>query len=101
MSPVIVSLAENATEVTVTWSPITNMDARGIVTGYSIQYGPTGRPQDTAEIAAHVYTHDFLGLEPYTEYQFRVAVRNINGTGAYSSPMTVTTEEDSELLAYN
>jgi hypothetical protein len=94
VTPAIIGLLENATEVTITWAPVTNMEATGVITGYSILYGPVGQQQISAEIAAHTYTHDFLGLEPNTQYQFRIAVRNVNGTGSYSSPQTVTTEED-------
>ena len=100
VTPAIIGLLENATEVTITWAPVTNMEATGVITGYSILYGPVGQQQISAEIAAHTYTHDFLGLEPNTQYQFRIAVRNVNGTGSYSSPQTVTTEEDREFIVY-
>ena len=37
------------------------------------------------------------GLTPYTNYTFRVAGVNSNGTGPYTNTITILTDEDGKL----
>ena len=100
VAPMLTNTMANATEVRLIWSVVSDYDALGIVTGYDVVYTAiaTGTSREVF-IAGHVYYHDFPGLDPYTEYQFRVAARNVNGTGPFSNTVNVKTLEYSEFGA--
>lgn len=78
------------------WTQVSDDDARGVVIGYNFQYRLQDGPQQMISVAGHVDTHVFPGLTPASNYQFAVAVHNINGSGPYSDVVYVTTKDDSK-----
>jgi hypothetical protein len=97
VAPRITNVMASATIARLTWSVVEDDDARGIVTGYDVSYGINVQSLRTVYVAGHVYYHDFPGLDPYTTYVWRVAARNVNGTGPFSSTRSIQTLESSEL----
>ncbi len=73
------------------------IDRNGNITGFTIQGGQVNGRLDTATINgmySNYYTFD--NLLPYTDYRFRIAAVNANGTGPFSEFTLATTEEDSK-----
>ena len=71
--------------ISLRWNDITCEERNGLITSYSIRYGPVGvsRIDINTDIRDNFYT--VFGLVPNTAYNFQVAGITINGTGPYSS----------------
>lgn len=79
--------ADGERSVSLTWSAVANPHSTAPVLGYVI-LGPTG---GTTFVGRDVHTAVVTNLVPGQDYQFRVAARNKNGLGPYSSLSTVAT----------
>ena len=103
ITPTIITSAiyVTSTAVTLVWTQISDDDARGVVTGYNVQYGLRDEDLQIATIAGHVETHIFNGLTPASTYQFAIAVHNANGSGPYSDVVYVTTRDDSKCSVHS
>ena len=69
------------------------MERNGIITSYTVEFGPSGNPTMMTGITE--LTFNANGLTPFTNYSFRVAGVNSAGTGVYSHIITFTTSEES------
>ena len=77
----------------VTWDTIECTERNGIITGYAVEVWK----QDGIRISEDVVMGQSLnasGLTPATNYTFRVAGINTNGTGPFTE-IIISTEEDS------
>ena len=83
------------TSITIEWSELDCTDHNGDITGYRVRYGSTSTTPSQRQIATisdpdrKMFTVDreFITLS----YDFEVAAVNVDGTGPYSTPLTVDT----------
>ena len=83
------------TSITIEWSELDCSDRNGVITGYRVRYGPTSTTPSQRQIATisnpgrRMFTVDreFIAHS----YDFEVATINVDGTGPYSTPLTVDT----------
>ena len=93
-APRLVGAEENGPdEIVVGWFKPSN-DGGAPITGYRIQTQPPGRNSwealDSTDASTTLYRH--TGLEPGSEWTYRVAATNKAGRGAWSSAVMATTE---------
>ncbi len=81
--------------ITVTWDTINCIERNGIITSYTVEFGPSGNPTMMTGITELTFTAN--RLTPFTNYTFRGAGVNSAGTGVYSTIITFTTSEESML----
>ena len=83
-----------------TWDPIACIERNGEITGYAVKFQEQGEARSPGE---EVVNQSFMasGLRPYTNYTFRVAGVNINGTGPFSNTTIITTGEESMYVQHN
>ena len=83
------STTVGTTSITIEWSELDCADRNGDITGYRVRYGPTYTPsqRQSANISGKMFTVDrkFITLS----YDFEVAAVNVDGTGPYSTSLTV------------
>ncbi len=80
--------------ITVTWDTITCIERNGIITSYTVEFGPSGNPTMRTGITELTFTASTNGLTPFTNYTFQVAGVNSVNTGMYSNIISITTDED-------
>ena len=101
--------------VSVSWSTIDCIERNGVITNYTVVFQEQGGVVIPSEPNQCTFQNDFhwssccittlemnvmdrnftvSGLTPHTNYTFRVAGVNSNGTGPYSNVITVVTDED-------
>ena len=73
------------------------IDRNGVITNYTVVFQEQGGVVIPGEVIVMNRTFTASGLTPHTNYIFRVAGVNSNGTGPYSSDITVLTDEDGKL----
>ena len=88
-------MAANTTSssVIVTWDPIACIERNGEITGYTVEFQEQGGARIPGEVMGQSFTAD--GLHPFTNYTFRVAGVNINGTGPFTNTTSISTGEKS------
>ena len=79
------------TEVFLRWRVMPCVQQNGPITAYVVYYYTTcSANRDVQWNKSVVSTGDIIdSLTPNTEYTFRVAAVNVNGTGPFSEPITV------------
>ena len=77
--------------VSVSWDVIDCTERNGNITGYTVEFWEGRTRISGREVVGQTFTAS--GLTPHTNYVFRVAGVNSNGTGPFSND-TVTTNED-------
>ena len=83
-----------SSSITVQWGCVTCIDRNSEITGYTVRYG---RPGSTTVMESVLGTSDSdrvftaSGLIPHTSYTFEVAAVSSEGTGPFSSRITVMT----------
>ena len=80
--------------VSVSWSTIECIERNGEITNYTVVFLEQGGAVISGEVNAMDRTFIASGLTPHTNYTFRVAEVNINGTGSYSNVTVILTDED-------
>ena len=68
-----------------------------MITNYTVVFQEQGGAVIPGEVNVMDRTFTARGLTPYTNYTFRVAGVNSNGTGPFTTTITVQTDEDSKL----
>ncbi len=63
-----------------------------VITGYTVEFQEQGGARIHREVVNQTFTAS--RLIPPTNYTFRVAGVNSNGTGPFSNATTITTNED-------
>ena len=79
--------------VNVSWSQIRCIERNGPITNYTVEIKEVGGALIPDVVVNRTFTAS--GLTPYTNYTFRVAGVNDNGTGPFSNLTNVQTEEES------
>ena len=77
--------------VSVSWSTIECIEQNGEITNYTVVFHGAVIP---GEVNVMERTFTASGLTPHTNYTFRVAGVNSNGTGPYSMIIVILTDDD-------
>jgi len=109
--------AKSKTELLIMWEPPPSDSCNGVLIGYHVGYLPTNDTQSLMSPAVVPYSRyiiktininsqygeEFIinGLTPYTTYSIVVQAFNSKGTGPFSKPITVQTDEGSEYYNTN
>ena len=105
-TPTIMSaLTESSRSIRVRWSPVPFSDRNGIITQHRVEIRErTGTQSLDPPFYRNAIEEDtilVMGLEPYTNYRFRVEASTTVGAGDFSSPKEERTQEDGMLRVPN
>ena len=92
--PQNVTYTVSSTTVNIKWRQIDCIEHNGVITNYTVVFQEQGGAVIPGEVNVMDRTFTASGLTPHTNYIFRVAGVNSNGTGPYSNAITVLTDED-------
>ena len=81
--------------MTISWQP--PHDPNGIIRGYQVSYTPHCENECLQDVVGDTTSTELTSLKPYTEYTIRVRAKTVD-FGEYSTPITVSTLEDGELM---
>ena len=81
-SPHINTLSTTSRRVSVSWTQISCIERNGPITNYTVEFQEVGGALIPGMVVNRTFTAS--GLTPYTNYTFRVAGVNDNGTGPFS-----------------
>ena len=87
--------------VSVSWSTIECIERNGKITIYTMVFQEQGGAVIPGEVNAMDRNFTASGLTPHTNYTFRVAGVNSNGTGPYTNISSILTDEDGMLYLRN
>ena len=87
----------NLASLNVSWQPPSQINHNGPITGYVILYARVGSSDMMFVNVNSGTTHTIPGLVALAEYSVIVAAVNVNGTGAFSDPVTGRSGESGEL----
>ena len=94
--PTSVRATSTSTSITVRWGAVACIDQNGDITGYSVRYGAVesdiSQTLSVSELEATI-----TSLMSSTNYTVEVAAVNSAGTGVYSSPIFIDTQESESL----
>ena len=90
-------LSITSRSVSVSWTQITCIERNGPITDYTVEFQEVGGALIPGVVVNRTFTAS--GLTPYTNYTFRVAGVNDNGTGPFTNITSILTEEESNFLA--
>ena len=87
----------SSTSILVQWYEVPENDKNGIIKGYNVTYKDwrTG-VEKTQTVDAPTRQVELTGLNEFTKYNISVVAFTVKGGGPPSSPITVSTEEDSK-----
>ena len=74
------------------WTKIRCIERNGPITNYTVEFQEVGGALIPGVVVNRTFTAS--GLTPYTNYTFRVAGVNDNGTGPFSNVTSILTEEE-------
>ena len=80
--------------VSVSWSTIECIEHNGEITNYTVVFQEQGGAVIPGEVNVTNRTFTASGLTPHSNYIFRVAGVNSNGTGPLSNIIVILTDED-------
>ena len=83
--------------VSINWMQIDCIERNGVICDYTVIFQEQGGVVIPGEVIVMNRTFTASGLTPHTNYIFRVAGVNSNGTGPYSNDITFLTDEDGKL----
>ena len=86
-------LSVTSSSVILTWNNLSCVDHNGPLFGYVIEYTSDGK---TASNNLLIGDKQLSGLAACTNYTLRIAAQNDAGTGEFSSPLSVITNETGE-----
>ena len=90
----VTNTSAESRSINIVWEKVPCPHQRGPITGYRLRYSNgTSIANTTGEGSRH---HVLTGLTPFTNYSVQVAAVNDDGTGPYSTPLTVETLQDGE-----
>ena len=92
-SPHINALSTISKSVSVSWSQIRCIERNGPITNYTVEFQEVGGALIPGVVVNETFT--ISGLTPHTNYIFRVAAVNNNGTGPFTNVTSILTEEES------
>ena len=88
------SYTVTSTSVSISWLQMECIERNGVITSYTVIFHEQGGAVIPGEVNVMDRTFTASGLTPHTNYIFRVAGVNSNGTGPYTNDTIVATEED-------
>ena len=95
----LVSPSNTSTSITITWEPPPPHECNGIITHHKIGVRAHLSGVTTfITIPMPALSHNVVGLQPYTAYYLAVAAGTVNGTGPFTSELSVNTPQDGELV---
>ena len=96
-APHNVTFTVTSTSVNINWLEIDCIERNGVITNYTVVFQEQGGAVIPGEVNVMDRTFTASGLTPHTNYIFRVAGVNSNGTGPYTNNTMVMTEEDGNI----
>ena len=84
-----------ATNVNVSWNEIECIEGNGMITNYTVEFSSLGGSIIPGVLMVNERRFTANGLTPFTNYTFRIAGVNSNGTGPFFD-VTIQTDEDSK-----
>ena len=91
----LMMLQRNHSSITVQWGRVSCIDHNSEITGYTVRYGQTDSTTTVMESVSGTSDSDrvftAIGLIPHTSYTFEVAAVSSEGTGPFSTDITVET----------
>ena len=90
-----------STSGNINWLEIDCIERNGVITNYTVVFQEQGGAVIHGEVNVIDRTFTASGLTPHTNYTFRVAGVNSNGTGPYSKEIITLTNEDGKYCMYN
>ena len=91
----VIMSSVTSSSITVQWGRVNCIDRNSEITGYTVRYGQTGSTTTVMESVSGTSDSDRMftasGLIPRTSYTFEVAAVSSEGTGPFSSRITVMT----------
>ena len=84
-----------ARNVSVSWNEIECIERNGMITNYTVEFSSLGGSVIPGVLMVDERRFTASGLTPFTNYTFRVAGINSNGTGPFSDITMIETAEDS------
>ncbi len=82
--------------INVSWDAIECIQRNGDITGYEVEFQEQGGDRIPGEVVNQTFTAS--DLTPHTDYTFRVAGVNRNGTGRFTDTLLIRTDEDSKCV---
>ena len=93
-APRNVTFTVTSTNVNINWRQIDCIERNGVITNYTVVFQEQGGAVIPGEVNVMNRTFTASGLTPHTNYIFRVAGVNSNGTGPYSINNSFITKQD-------
>ena len=93
-SPHINTSSTTSRSVSVSWTQIRCIERNGPITNYTVEFQEVGGALIPGVVMNRTFTAS--GLTPYTNYTFRVAGVNDNGTGPFDVTSILTEEESND-----
>ena len=78
--------------ITVSWEKIKCIERNGPIINYTVEFQEVGGALIPGVVVNRIFTA--TGLTPYTNYIFRVAGVNDNGTGPFTNVTSILSEEE-------
>ncbi len=89
----VVSSSTTSTSVSVSWSALDCIESNGVITGYEVNFQQRdGTLITDGEVVGLTFAAN--GLQPFTNYTFRVAGVNRVGRGPFTDTFIIRTNED-------
>ena len=86
-----------AGSVNVSWNEIECIERNGIITNYTVEFLSLGESVIPGVLMVDERRFTASRLTPFTNYTFRIAGVNSNGTGPFSNITIIETAEDGML----
>ena len=89
--------------INVSWNEIECIERNGMITNYTVEFSSLGGSVIPGVLMVNERRFTASGLTPFTNYTFRVAGINSNGTRPFSNVAIIQTAEDSrfDLTVYS
>ena len=102
-SPHNLTYSVTSGSIIITWDTIECIERNGVITDYTVVFQEQGGAVIPGEVNVMDRTFTASGLTPHTNYTFRVAGVNINGTctGPFSDSVIILTHEEGIVLLAN
>ena len=94
-APLDVGTQITSRRVILSWPLVDCLERNGVITGYTVEFREEGGAMIPGEVEGQTFTA--RGLTPHTNYTFRVAGVNSNGTGPFSDIFIISTKKESKL----
>ena len=94
----IMILSVTSRSINISWTQIRCIERNGPITNYTVEFQEVGGALIPGVVVNRTFTAS--GLTPYTNYTFRVAGVNDNGTGPFTNVTSIQSEEGNHKKEY-